>query len=183
MRAVCTILLKRAHPYKGSWMTLGGMLNAPSNSKVGAMVLLCQRLFGLEGQTAAARAAHIIDLAADPSHGPSPCIEGPFGDGNAPHNAFILRKVLGDIDALETSFTPNRWASEAILIPIDLIDGSKPQIELGRGNSEPIKLKNKVGHLRMLRARSLAIEIQDALQADDVPIRALRSTSASVLPI
>jgi hypothetical protein len=78
-------------------------------------------------------------------------LTGPFGSTER-HHAYILCRLLGNVDDLVATFTPNDEVDAACAVPLSAIKGSALTIEL---DGTSLQLRDKIGYMRMQAAHAL----------------------------
>ena len=155
---VCTVLLRLRRPAPDGrrlWVTPGGLLHDGESPALGALRELCEELLSMSDADAATHSRHLLTECDG-------ILTGPYGSTQR-HHAFMLIRLLGDIDALVEGFTPNAEVDAARLIPIDSIDGSAHIITIG---DEEVHLRDKIGFLRTQAAKTTGMQSPAAIDAD-----------------
>ena len=155
MAAPCCVLLRLARSHL--WCTPGGMALPGEDIVITALREMYEELCSLDEGSACRRAASLRLLLDDSNW------FGPFGSP-APHSAFILTSLLGDIDALVEAFTRNDEVTEAMAMPIHDLNGNDASFALRGANFPPggpqmLHLRNKLGYKR----HKFAVEVVAAL--------------------
>ena len=144
-RCVCGILLKIRHANK--WCVPGGCLYDGDPPPLGAVRKLCEKLLSIEHSSARPTAQRFLDHAVATS-----TISGPYGRPT-PHSAYLFTTTLGGVDDVVDDFKSNEQISEALAVPLVCLDGTDLVV---RFEGRRILLRDKIGFMRMIAARSYA---------------------------
>ena len=142
-----TIMLRlsRANPGgRQRWCTPGGELTDGERPEHAALRETCEELLSMPDDLASAYATAL--LARDSGE-----LTGPFGSTER-HHAYILCRLLGNVDDLVATFTPNDEVDAAYAVPLSAIKGSALTIEL---DGTSLQLRDKIGYMRMQAAHAL----------------------------
>ena len=181
--AVCAPLLRLAHPHphRGMlWVTPGGLINDGELPAHAALRETCEELLSLDDHAASQRADDLLAMVqAIYSNGGTIRLTGPYG-GTYKHEAFLLTHLLGAVDDLVANFVPNREVDQIRLVPVINIDGSALCVSVG---DEQLMLRDKIGYLRTLEARTVASDIASAVVATSPPCSPpVAATPPPILP-
>ena len=167
---VCTIMLRLRRLSPGGnaqWCTPGGYIEQDETPEHAAFRELFEELFSLPAEIAAERADEMT------SHSLGDDISGPYG-ATFKNHAFLLTHVLGDVDNIISSFTPNDEIDAAMLVPLHAIDGSATTVSV---DGQAYQLRDKFGYLRVKAARALPLKVDEwKPQATSHAIRAASAT-------
>jgi ADP-ribose pyrophosphatase YjhB (NUDIX family) len=144
---VCAIMLQLRRANSGGrqrWCTPGGELTDGERPEHAALRETCEELLSMPDDLASAYATAL--LARDSGE-----LTGPFGSTER-HHAYILCRLLGNVDDLVATFTPNDEVDAACAVPLSAIKGSALTVEL---DGTSLQLRDKIGYMRMQAAHAL----------------------------
>ena len=134
------------------WCTPGGLLEAGESSAHAALRETCEELLSMPASQANEHATHLLTKEGN-------MLKGPYGSTKR-HCAYILCRLLGNVDDLAATFCANEEVDAVRVVPISSIDGSATSLEL---EGEVLQLRDKIGHMRMQAARDLVAANDSAI--------------------